>query len=80
VSRQSHEAVALQCPPSHSSHLPPLPGTRAGSAPVDIHTLFRVVMDAELSPGGGGQVVGELLWEVGRRWRGELEGEGPDWV
>ena len=42
----------------------PRAGVHAHGGPVDMRQVFRVVMDDELSPGGGGEVVGELLWEV----------------
>jgi hypothetical protein len=31
---------------------------------MDLRSVFRVVTDSELSPGGAGQEVGGLLWEV----------------
>jgi len=48
-------------------------GVQEHGGPVDMRTVFRVVMDDELSPGGGGEVVGELLWEVLSCWSVELQ-------
>ncbi|KAL6754666.1 hypothetical protein V8C86DRAFT_315351 [Haematococcus lacustris] len=51
-------------------------GLRPGGAveaggKLDVRGAFAVVMDRELSPGGAGEVVGQLLWEVVDSWEPE---------